>query len=390
MQEPLDNVDRMGATIVDLGNNFATTEAEITQFAERIAGAGKIVGLSTADIMAIGTALSSVGVEAEAGGTAVQMGLLEINKAVVESGDKLNEFARVSGLSAEDFKKKWDTDAAGAFQLFIEGLAREGDNAALVLDSLGLGGIRTSRAFLSLSNAGDLLSNTLSISKTAWEENTALLTEAEKRYATFDSQMKMLKNSFLSILVPLGEQLMPIILEFAQTIREEILPAIEPLIPQIGEFLSGSFKEFTKAIIPLLPNLFKLLEITLNFATVIGKILKPALDIIMPILDKLIFFLTKGIEAVTFLLDKLSTLAKKSTAGKIYDFAKTSFTPTKTVGDAIIRPNGQIIETDPRDTIIATKNGFGGVSVYIENVNGLDPEEISRALRKELINTINY
>jgi hypothetical protein len=38
----LGNIDRLGATIVDLGNNFATTEADIVNFASRIAGAGNI------------------------------------------------------------------------------------------------------------------------------------------------------------------------------------------------------------------------------------------------------------------------------------------------------------------------------------------------------------
>lgn len=42
MQEPIDNVDRMGSSVVELGNNFATTESEIVAFASRIAGAGKV------------------------------------------------------------------------------------------------------------------------------------------------------------------------------------------------------------------------------------------------------------------------------------------------------------------------------------------------------------
>ena len=137
MQEPLENVDRMGAVIVDLGNNFATTEAEISTFAQRISGAGKIVGLTTADVFAIGTALSSVGVQAEAGGSAVQRGLLEINKAVSIGGEKLGIFASTAGLSVEEFSKMWETDAATAFEKFILGLGKQGDNAQIILDDLG-------------------------------------------------------------------------------------------------------------------------------------------------------------------------------------------------------------------------------------------------------------
>ena len=61
--------DRLGAAIVHLGNNFATTEAEIVEMSLRLAGAGNLVGLTEAQILSLATGLTSVGVNAEAGGT---------------------------------------------------------------------------------------------------------------------------------------------------------------------------------------------------------------------------------------------------------------------------------------------------------------------------------
>ncbi|WP_422385643.1 phage tail tape measure protein, partial [Enterococcus cecorum] len=58
------------SSIVFLGNNFATTEREITEMGLRLAGAGKQIGLSQGSIMGIAAALSSVGIEAEQGGSA--------------------------------------------------------------------------------------------------------------------------------------------------------------------------------------------------------------------------------------------------------------------------------------------------------------------------------
>lgn len=83
LKMPLSQIDQLGAVIVQLGNNFATTESDVTNFASRIAGAGKIANMNAAEIMAIATAFSSVGIEAEAGGTAVQKVLLDMNTAVV-------------------------------------------------------------------------------------------------------------------------------------------------------------------------------------------------------------------------------------------------------------------------------------------------------------------
>ena len=61
-----------GAALVDLGNNFATTESAILNMATRLASAGSQVGMTQPQILGFATALSSVGLEAEAGGTASQ------------------------------------------------------------------------------------------------------------------------------------------------------------------------------------------------------------------------------------------------------------------------------------------------------------------------------
>ena len=77
-----DEYDRLGSTIVALGNNFATTESEITEMATRLASAGTLAGLTEAEILALSTAMSSVGIEAEAGGTAMTQTLSAIESAV--------------------------------------------------------------------------------------------------------------------------------------------------------------------------------------------------------------------------------------------------------------------------------------------------------------------
>lgn len=62
-----EDVDRLGSAIVDLGNNFATNEATILTFAQRVAGVGASIGMSEQDLLGFSTAMASVGINAEAG-----------------------------------------------------------------------------------------------------------------------------------------------------------------------------------------------------------------------------------------------------------------------------------------------------------------------------------
>lgn len=229
---------RVGAGLVDLGNNFATTERDILNFTERLAGAGQIAGLTVADVLGISAAMSSVGVEAEAGGTAVQKVLLSIQEQVSTGGNKLEEFARVAGLSAADFAQLWRTDAGQAFQLFVEGLGKSGDDAIGILDDLDLKDQRLIRAFLSLAGAGDLLGRALDTANVGFEENTALVEEANKRYGTSESKFTIFKNKLRDIGLTIGDEVLPHLIDFldqAGVFLDRIAPAIGPaLVPFIA------------------------------------------------------------------------------------------------------------------------------------------------------------
>lgn len=206
---PQDQFDRLGSTIVELGNNFATTESEIVNMATRLAAAGNISKMAESDIFAIATALSSVGVEAESGGTAAQKGILLINDAVARGSEELNVFAKTAGMSAEQFQTAWRKDSTLAFAEFVKGLGTQGDMATKTLEDVGLSNERARTAFLSLANAGDLLNRTIETGRRGFEENTALVDEANKRYETFASKVQMAKNRLIAMGVTVGDVIIP-------------------------------------------------------------------------------------------------------------------------------------------------------------------------------------
>ena len=227
-----DNYGRLGSVIVDLGNNFATTESEIVAMGTRLASAGKLAGLTEPEIMALAAAMSSVGIEAEAGGTAMTQTLNAIEKAVAKGGDDLAEFARIAGMSSEEFSSAWKTDAMSALTSFIGGLGKldeQGESTVLVLEDLGLTGIRQSNMLKALGLAADQMTGAVNTANTAWQQNTALTNEANKRYATAQSRLTMMQNAYNNLKVAIGDAYTPALSE-AYGVGTKVLNSITAFI----------------------------------------------------------------------------------------------------------------------------------------------------------------
>ncbi len=246
MQSSQEDLTRFGSAVVWLGNNFATTEADIVTFATRIAGAGAIAGMTEADLAGIGAAFSSVGVQAEAGGTAVQKVLLDMNTAVVTGGTQLEKYAQAAGMSAEQFAAAWRSDPSEAFTRFVEGLGVAGDEAILILDELGLADARLVRGFLSVAGAGDLLRSAIEGSNDAFAENMALTREAALRFQTVESQVQLFKNVINDVKIALYDALRPALAAilaslttFVASVAPQVRAFFEVLGVVVGQFVSA-------------------------------------------------------------------------------------------------------------------------------------------------------
>ena len=220
-----DQYENLGSTLVALGNNYATTESEIMEMSLRLAGAGKQVGLSEAQVLAFSAALSAVGIEAQMGGSSLSKALIKMEVAAATGGDALKDFAKVCGVTEEQFKTLWAADPAAVFQSFITGLAQMDDagiSAIAVLDEIGISEIRLRDTMLRATNATELFSNTQNTANAAWKSGTELAAVAEQRYATTASKLTNLKNSALL---------------FAQTIGDDLNPTVHKLIEGAGEVI---------------------------------------------------------------------------------------------------------------------------------------------------------
>ena len=237
---------------------------------QRLAAAGELAGLTEPEIMALAAAMSSVGIQAEAGGTAITQTLTAMEEAVATGGDSLEKFASVAGMSAEQFASTWENKPIEAIEAFINGLGKldeQGESATLVLEEMGLSGIRQSNMLKSLATASGLLTDAVGLANTAWTENTALMTEATTRYETTESKFKMFQNSVTALKIAVGDQLTPALADLAEEGTDvvqwatEFVQANEWLAPAISAVAAAlsvllGFVTTATVVIPLLTKLF--------------------------------------------------------------------------------------------------------------------------------------
>lgn len=209
---------RLGSSVVDLGNNFATTEADIMNMSMRLATAGRQVGFTSQDVLGLATALSSVGIEAAAGGGSMSKMLKNVEYAVATNSEALQAFAEVSGMTGKQFVQLWGEDAPTAFGKLLEGIGKS-ENITKTLDDLGITEVRMSNAMGALAQNTDLYWNAINKANSAFEQNHAMAAEAEKRYGTLKSTLIQTWEAIKQAGDELGQAFTPTLKSIADVIK---------------------------------------------------------------------------------------------------------------------------------------------------------------------------
>lgn len=291
---------------------MATTESEIVDMGLRLAGAGNQVGMTEAQILSFSGALSSVGVAAEAGGSAFSKVMLNMNNEVLSGGENLKLYAQIAGMTADEFATAWKDNAAMALVAFIEGLGRmqeQGQNVVPVLDELGFSELRVRDALMRAAGAGDLFRESLELGTKAWDDNIALNKEAEERFKTTASQLTLLRNNLSLLADSFGQLLLPMV--------NGMIERLTPLIQGFAEMDEGTKKliivvaGLAAAVGPVLLGLGTLSRMVPDIKNGLG-LLKTAVSGLGSVLS---FLAANPIVAVIGALTLLATWAVKTAGG---------------------------------------------------------------------------
>ena len=345
-----EDIDRLGSTLVGLGNNSATTESAIMDMAMRIAGSGSQIGMTESQILGLSASLSSVGIAAESGGTAISTVMSQIDKDVAKGGDNLQAWADVAGMSAQEFASAWENDAAGALVTLIGGMqeaVESGGNINLVLDSLGITALRQTDTLKRLTSASELMASTINIANVAWDENVALTNEATQRYQTTESRLGMLKNQVNDIGISLGNGL--------KTALLAVMDVLKPVLNGV-QGLARAFENANPAVQTLVISAVGLTAGLGPLLIITGKI-------------------TSGLGTLMIALGKSATVMASKAAATSGDTAATIANSAATNAN-VIATNAQIIKnaikeaTDVRLAAITTaKTAATAADTAATNIN---------------------
>lgn len=213
-----DDFDRLGSTLLDLGNNLATSEKEILDMSLRLAGAGRQIGLTEHEITALAGAMSSAGIKAEAGGTSMTRLMVDMQMAsesaekaqkvfdstgmslrelemtkshdgegfgaiakglkmtkkelgdIIDSRRDLENFSKVVNMSAQEFAHMFRDDSMTGLKAFIDGLGQiedSGGSVIAVLEDMGITQVRLRDTILKTVSVREILDDSLGRGKNA-------------------------------------------------------------------------------------------------------------------------------------------------------------------------------------------------------------------------------
>lgn len=212
-------VDRFGASLVQLGNTSAATESEILVVAERVASATSVFNVSAPDTLAFAAALKSLGQRAESGGSSIGRLFKQMDKAIAIGGPLLSNFSKIMNTTGESFTKAFRSDKTKVVLEFLNKLNKEGENTTAMLNKLGLGDIRVSATLGTLSKRVDVLNTAFENSRKAYKDNIALNEEYNRTLGTTKVKNQQFMKDLSKLAIELVNELAPAMKETLRLTR---------------------------------------------------------------------------------------------------------------------------------------------------------------------------
>lgn len=196
--DSFDNADRLASVITRLGNEFATTEAEVLANSTEIQKGIAVWNTAASSVLGLGSATSTLGSEAEASRSAVQTTFKVIDNAIT-TGKNLDKILKLTNLSQKELSKQFNQDATGVFVKFVGGLKKakdEGGNLNTLLNEVEITEKRAFTVIGSLAANYGVLEAAMATASDEYKLNAALSKEVAAASESVSSILTDIKDKW--------------------------------------------------------------------------------------------------------------------------------------------------------------------------------------------------
>ena len=194
-----------GSALNELAQNSSAQAGYLVDFTARVAGFGKQLGLTQAQIMGFGTVMDENLLRDEMAATA-------FGNMLTKMQTDTEKFARIAGKDIKEFSDLLRTDANGAILALADSLRKADPQMMMkMLDDMGLDGSRAVGVLSTLADKIDDVRRHQTRATEAYEEASSVQKEFNTMNNTVQAGIDKAKKQFRELSVELGEKLLPVV-----------------------------------------------------------------------------------------------------------------------------------------------------------------------------------
>ena len=194
-----------GSAVNELAQNSSAQAGYLVDFTARVAGFGKQLGLTQAQIMGFGAVMDENLLRDEMAATA-------FGNMLTKMQTDTEKFARIAGMDIEKFAELLKTDANGAILALADSLKKADPQSMMkMLDDMGLDGSRAVGVLATLADKIDDVRDRQELANKAYKEGVSIQKEYDTMNNTVQADIDKARKRFQELSVELGEKLLPIV-----------------------------------------------------------------------------------------------------------------------------------------------------------------------------------
>lgn len=201
--------ENLGSAIAFVGFNSVATEAQIVKMAQKLAASATNAGFTADEVIGLAGAFASLRIAPERAQGVMEVYFKTLNNAIADNGPRLQAFASIAGLSAEQVQELVSTDPKAFFRAFSVGLGSlDPISLTQALDQLGLSGIRAGEVFTRVSGDIQVLDQAFADAAQSFPEGTALADAFALKVDDLASKIQFLDTAVKNLADSVGNNLL--------------------------------------------------------------------------------------------------------------------------------------------------------------------------------------